>query len=135
VSHHVFVRPARPEEAPTFLEWSRLNSINKFDPEVARQRSTTTFCAFDNSGPLAYVPFARPIVLDSFAPRPGLDPRLAARTMKAITQTAVTHAAMVGAGEIMFLGVEDSVPKFALNQIYEELPWKLYRVKIKDLEP
>lgn len=131
---HLFVRPARPEDGQQFLEWSRNTSNNGFDPEVARYPSTITWCVYDKSGPLAYMPMQCPLVMDSLASRPGASKSEIASALKELTQEFVTQAHIRGSGEILFLGSEEGTDRLATNQLFEELPYKVYRLRVKDLE-
>lgn len=130
---HVFVRAAKPEEAQMFFDWAKENTHGEFDEEVARFSSSVTWCAYDKDGPLVFQTVQRPLMLESLAPRPGATKEQVALSMKELTQNAVTMAHSMGAGEIYFLGTEDGTNTMAENQIFEELPYKVFRVKIKDL--
>lgn len=131
---HIFVRMARPDEAKQFLDWEMQNPSNGFDAEVVRFPSTFTLCAYDRTGPLAYMPIQSPYMLESMAIRPGLNTKTVAATMKEFTQAVVTQAHAQGRGEIYFLGTDDATDKLAANQVYERLPYTVYRLKLKDLE-
>lgn len=135
----IFVRPAKPEDAEQFLAWSLTNKEQgDFDPEVAKYPSTVVLCAYDQSGPLAYMPLQQPIMqpffLESLAARPGLTKGETAAVLKEFTQAAVTLAEIKGVGEIYFLGTEEGTDAMAANQMFEKLPYSVYRVRVKDLE-
>ena len=130
----MFVRLARPDEAKQFIEWATANPNNEFDPEVMRFPTTFTLAAYDKTGVLAYMPVQSPYMLESVASRPGLDKRLVASALKEFTQAVVTQAHAKGVGEIYFLGTDKDTDEFATNQVYERLPYTVYRLKLKDLE-
>lgn len=132
--NHLFVRPAKPEDSEQFLEWSRNTPDNGFDSKVASYPSTITWCVYDRFGPLAYMPMQCPLVMDSLASRPGASKSEIAAALKELTQEFVTQAHIRGSGEILFLGTEEGTDQMARNQIFEELPYKVYRLKIRDLE-
>lgn len=132
--NHIFCRPARAEDNRTFLEWSLNNPENGFDPEVAQYPSTITWCAYDKSGVLGYMPMQRPIFFDSLASRPGLDKSTVAAMLKEFTQEAVTQAHITGAGEILFFGTEAGTDHMANNQLFERVDYPVYRLKIADLD-
>lgn len=132
--NHLFVRPAKFEDAAIFEEWSRNTPNNGFDPEVAKYPSTITWCVYDQHGPLAYMPMQCPLVMDSLAGRPGASKYEIAAALKELTQQFVTQAHARGAGEILFLGSEDGTNELAENQLFEEIPYKVYRLKLKDLQ-
>ena len=133
MSKPVFVRSANPEETQMFFDWAKENAHGEFDPEVARFKSSITWCAYDKDGPLVFQTAQRPIMLESLAIRPGATNLQVASAMRELTQNAVTQASIIGAGEIYFLGSSDDTNKFATNHIFEEVPGKMYRLKIKDL--
>lgn len=131
---HIYVRTARENEAQLFFEWAKENEERgKFDPDVARYPSSTTWCAYDKDGPLVFQTLQRPIMLESLAPRPGATKSQIALAMKELTQNAITQSHLAGIGEIYFLGSDKDTDSLATNQIFEELPFKVYRVRIKDL--
>jgi len=107
---------------------------SKFDPAVPLFPSSTTWCAYDKDGPLAYQTLQNPIMLESLAPRPGATPQQIALALKELTQNAITFAHLRGAGEVYFLGTDENTDIFASNKIFEELPYKIFRVKLANLE-
>jgi hypothetical protein len=131
----VFVRPVRPEDTKKFVDWSLETPNNEFDPEVAKYPSTIVLCAYDKDGALAYQPVQQAFIMDSFASRPGASKLQVATAMKEIFQGLVTQAHIKGVGEIYYLGTEPGTNHMAANQeVFEELPWKIYRAKLKNLE-
>lgn len=134
MSKPVFVRPVKPEEGQLYFDWAKENPVNEFDPEVALFPSSRTWCAFDSDGPVAFQTVQQPLMLESLAPRPGASRLQIASALRELTQNAVSQAIMGGVGEIYFLGSSEETNRFAENQIFERLPYSVYRVKIKDLE-
>jgi len=133
--HRVYVRPIRPDEADQYFSWGIENADkNEFDPAVALFPSSTTWCAYDGTGPIAYQTLQQPIMLESLAPRPGLSPVQVASSLKELTKNAITFASTKGAGEVYFLGSDEDTETFATNKIFEQLPFKIFRVKLADLE-
>jgi hypothetical protein len=129
---HVFVRPSEPKDASAFVQWSLNNPF--FDPAVMMYRKSTCHAAFNRDGVLAYMPIQRPLMIDSVAIRPGCSETEQAIALKELTQAAVTQAYIEGAGEIYFLGTNETTNEFAKKHAYEELPYRVYRIKLKDLE-
>lgn len=130
----LWVRPARPDDALQFAEWSLANPHNGFDPAVPAYPSSLTLCAYDEHGPLAYLPLQQPVFLESLALRPDATPAETALALRELTQAAVTHAHARGAGELYFLGTEDGTNRMAENQLFERLPWPVYRLRLRDLD-
>lgn len=129
----IFVRPARAEDAETFLQWSCSTENNEFDPEVPKCPSTITLCAYDKSGPLVYLPLAQPFVMESLAVRPGASISDITKGIKELTHAAVTQAHILGKQEILFLGTHEGTNNLS-EQIFERLPYSVYRLKIRDTE-
>jgi hypothetical protein len=130
----VFVRSARKDESDRFKEWALANAEkNGLDLGVLTYPSTTVLCAFDETGPLAYLPVQQPAFMESLAPRPGLTDHDRAMVFKALTQTLVTQCASSGKGEIYFLASDKDTAEFAENHKFEKVPYAVYRLKLKDL--
>lgn len=135
---HVYVRPAVPEDAGTFLKWAVENKGNEFDPEVVTYPDSFTLCAFDEKGPLVYMPvqqpmFTEPMVLESLAIRPEATKMEVAVALKELVQACVTIGFMKGTGEIYFLGSSEATNRFAEHQVFEKLDWPVYRLRMSDL--
>lgn len=134
MSKPIFVRMIRPEESKMFIDWALENSsANAFDPDVPAFPSSRTWCAFDSDGPVAFQTAQQPMMLESLAPRPGSSKLQIASALRELTQNAVTQASIIGIGEIYFLGSSDDTNKFAANHVFEEVPMKIFRLKLKDL--
>jgi hypothetical protein len=136
---NIFVRPVTPEDAGTFLKWVVANEGNEFDPEPVTYPDSFTLCAFDETGPLAFLPvqqpmFVEPQMLESFAPKPGLSPALRAAALKELIQACITIGFMKGTGEMYFLGTNEATNRFAENsKVFERLDWPVYRLRLSDL--
>ena len=132
-NRHIYVRPAEPQEAQLFFDWAAENTHGEFDPEVAKFKSSRTWCAYDKDGPLVFQTIQQPLMLESLAPRPGATKEQVAMAMKELTQNAITQAHLGGSGEIYYLGSDEDTDAFSTNQIFEKLPFKVFRVKLKEL--
>ena len=137
-SSRVFVRAAggrgHEKDGQMYFDWARENPVNEFDPEVGLFPSSFTWCAFDKDGPLAYQTIQQPFMLESLAPRPGASKQQIAVALKELTQNAITQANLKGVGEVYYLGTDADTDAMATNQIFEELKFRIFRVKLKDLE-
>lgn len=131
---HLFVRPARGGDSVQFLDWSRQTAGNLFDPDVAKYPSTMVLAAYDQSGPVLYAPVQQPFFMDALAIKPGSDPLTTALALKEVTHFLITQAHIKGVGEIYFMCNEPTTIEYAKRQGFEEMPWKLLRVKLSNLE-
>lgn len=130
----MFVRPAKPGDERRFLDWSLENPDNGFDPEVAKSPSTFVLCAYDKTGAVAYQPVQQVFMMDSYAGRPGNTKLLTAAAMKELFQETVTQAHIKGVSEIYYLGTEKGTDAMTTKHVFEELPYRVFRVKVKNLE-
>lgn len=134
---HVLVRPVNQGDIQKFTEWSAGTKNNLYDPFVATYPTTFTLCAYDDQGPLVYVPVQQPFMLESLAIRPGASPIEVAVALRELIHTVITQSYLKGVGEIYFLCEDASTEAFAQNQTAlkcEKVPYNLYRIKIRDLE-
>lgn len=130
------VRPARPGDQKSIVEWSAgAAGQNFYDPDVILYPSTFTLCAFDDSGPLLYMPVQQPLLMDSLAFRPGLEIGRASLALRTMFQAVVTQGYIKGAGEIYFAASEPTVAALSEKHGFERILLPVYRIKIKDLEP
>ena len=132
---HTFVRPARPEDRELFVKWTLENaSRNGADPDVITYPTTFVLCAFNDKGPLVFMPVQQPLFLDSLAIRPDADPIEVAGAIRDLVKACIMQAHLKGAGEIYFISDEETIQTFAKNQLFHKLPVNLYRVKLADIE-
>lgn len=134
MSRHVFVRPVRKEDTEKFIEWSKSTKNNLFDPMAGLYPTSFTICAYNENGPITYVPVQHPYFLEHLAINPNADKIDIAVSLKELTQFVVSQAHIKGVGEIYFLCKEKSTADFAKAQCFEEMPYRMFRLKISDLE-
>jgi hypothetical protein len=72
-------------------------------------------------------------MLESLSPRPGATKQQIASAMKELTQNAITQASILDAGEVYYLGSDADTDEFSTSHIFQELPYKVFRVKLADL--
>lgn len=130
-NNHIFVIPAPVADADVFIKWGR--RVAGFDPATAYYPSSVTYKASSRQRAVAYMTFQKPLMLETIISNPEASTRELAGALKALTQTAVTDAAREGRGEVYFLCADESTIEFAKHQLYEELPYKVYRIKLSDL--
>lgn len=129
----VFSRLARNNEGTQFLEWAK--DQPGFDASVPYQPGTFTLAAFNKQKVICYIPIQRPFVLETVSINPGASDLEIAAAMRTIVQHLVGTSQLEKASEIMFLATDDGTAELAENTIFEKLPFTVYRVKIRDLEP
>ena len=131
---HFFVRPTVPADAERFYQWSAGTTGNLFDPDVMTYSTSFCLAAYDKNGVGMYLPVQQPFFMDSLAYRPGLGAVDAAVALKELTKALITQAHIKGVGEIYFVCRDDATTEYALRQGFEEMPYRICRMKIKNLE-
>ena len=134
MAHHIFVRPAREEDREQFIQWSLNTKNNLLDPDIIKYPTTLVWCAFDENGPIVYVPVQQPLFMESLAINPEASPALVAMALKELTQNLVTQAHLKGSGELYFLCADDETIEYAKRQAFTEMPHRIFRIKVSDLE-
>jgi len=131
---HIFVRPIRPDEAGKFIQWSKDTANNLFDPDSALYPTSQTWCAYSEDGPICYMPVQHPFFQEALAFSPTASASEKASALKELTHNLVTQAHVRGVGEIYFFCADESTSEYAKRQGYEEVPHRLFRLKLKTLE-
>lgn len=134
MAKHVFVRPARPADKDKFVEWTLGTKNNLFDAGVLTYPNSYTRCAFNQNGPIAFIPVQRPLMLEWLAINPEADKLEVAIALRELVQDAVSQAYQQGSGEIYFLCNEPTTEKLAAANGFEKIPVSVYRMKLSDLE-
>lgn len=131
---HTFVRPVNKLDTENFVKWSLKTKGNGFDPAAALGPSAFTMCAYNERGPVLYAPNQRPIFMESMAINPDASDLEISFAMKAVIQFLVSQCHIQGINEIYFLASSDETAVFAKKQIFEKVPYDVYRIKVADLE-
>jgi hypothetical protein len=124
----------REEEKPLFVKWLYDNrEINHFDPELIK--ISKIFVAFDETGPLMFLPVREALILDSVAPNPEMTNGVAAECFVALHHVLEDRVREAGALEMAFIGGEGGLGEFAeLNGHYRKVDRPVYVLNLNDLE-
>lgn len=125
------LRFGNPEDAAQIVNWLNANPNNEFNPEVLKYPTLRIFTAYSESGNEAHLPFQRVLMLESYAPRPGMPLAVSAQALRDFTKAAELIASSEGIREIYFLDGAAGVSELALANGYEEVPFKVYRMRLK----
>ncbi len=131
----IFVRRARLEDRDLVVKWMVETPHNEADASVFGYKSTTFRCAYSQDKIIAFMPLQRPLMLESLAKNPEATPIEMAAALRSLIQDVLRSAEEEGAGELYFLGSEASLPEFAKKHGFEEVPFKVFRIRVKDFEP
>jgi hypothetical protein len=134
--NHVFVRNVRSSDTENFIKLSQNTPENLFDPDVAAYPTSFVLAAYNKDKTVLFAPVQTPFMIDALAvDKENASELEVSQSLKAVVQSLVTLAQMKGVGEIYFTCKESTTQAFAERQCFEELPFKFYRLKIKDTEP
>lgn len=126
-----------------FHEWSV--GVKDFDSNAVLYPNSFTLCAFDEEGPLAFLPvqipqvfgpdkkLSEPFMLETLIFRPTATQIEQTRAMWELIQSCITLGYMRGTGEIYFMGNIPSTNQFAERRLFEKLDWPVYRLRLSDL--
>lgn len=134
MSRHVYVRPGSEKDVPVFSKWLQETKDNLFDQDVFSYRSTVTLCAYNESGPIVYLPAQRPFMMESLAINPEASPIDVAVALRELFHAIVMQAHLTGVGEVYFVCADEATIAFATKHAFEEMKHKVFRVKLSDLE-
>jgi len=132
----IFVRFAEERDAERFDAWVKLaQEINLFDAAVMKYPTTKTLVAEipENGQPadeLLYMPYQTALMMESLAPKPGIEPINQALALREITKAMALLASQAGIKELYFGCKDERVVKFAEAHGWEVLQWKMLRMKV-----
>lgn len=125
------IRFAKQDDVAQIVNWLNANPINQFDPGILEYPTLRIFAAYSDAGNEAFIPFQRVLMLESYAPRPGLERAVSAQALRDFTKAAELTASAEGVREIYFLDGGDGVAEMALANGYEEVPFRVFRMRLK----
>ena len=117
----------RPEERETFVEWVNKTPGNLYDPGILNYPTLRVLTSY-NGEPGAFLPMQQALFLESLAVK---EPRIEnAQAFRDLVKGAEQHASSLLIREIYFGCRDESVLKIALNHGFEEVPFKVVRMKL-----
>jgi hypothetical protein len=132
--NHVWVRKVESRDVPLLDQWLQDTPRNLADRSVFFYPHTTVNVAFKNDRKLAFMPVQLAAVLESLAINPANTERETALALAELTKAVVMQSRERGVKEIYFVCKDESTAEFAKRQLFEELPYRTFRLKIDDLE-
>lgn len=133
------LRFARPEDSRQIAEWLHSSEYNEFNAETLKSPSLSVLCSYDETGPQNYILINKVLMLDSTAPRPGIDVGTAAQSMRDFTKSALLLASGQGISEIYALDMGGGLGEMAQNHHFKLLgkevngkfeAYKIYRITV-----
>lgn len=131
----MFTRPAVKQQLKQMLAWLVKTKDNGFDASVLAYPGTFTICAYNKERNVLYMPVQQPFMLESLGINPDASAEESAFAIAEATREVIMQAHIKGVGEIYFLGSNEKTNAFATKHGFEEVPFKVYRMKLQDLEP
>ncbi len=133
------LRFAKPAEAEQIVDWLHASDYNEYNPDTLNSSSLRIFCSYDDSGPQQYILLNKVLMLDSSAPKPGLDKLVAAQSFRDFTKAALLLASAEGLREVYALDCGGGLDKMAQNNHFKLLgkevdgkfePYRVYRITV-----
>ena len=125
------LRAATPEDAKTITEWLNQNPFNQFDPAILQYPTLRVICSSKPGGePVAFLPSQKALILESLAVNPSATPLDSAQAMRDLTKAYTLYASTEGIREIYILDGGGGVDQLAQHHGFEQLNYRLYRMKL-----
>ena len=131
---HVWVRKVESRDVNELDQWLTATANNLADRDVFFYPHSTVNVAFSGAKKLAFMPVQLAAVLESLAINPANSERETAKALAELTKAIVLQSRERGVKEIYFVCKDESTAEFAKRQLFEELPYRTFRLKIADLE-
>ena len=137
--HQLKLRFAQPNEGEQIIEWLSASEHNEYNPDTLKTNGLRILCSYDETGPQQYILLTKVMMLDSSAPKPGLDKFTAAQSFRDFTKAALLLASADGVREIYALDCGGGLDVMAKNNHFKLLgkevngkfePYKVYRITV-----
>ena len=130
----IWTRLFRSSDATKFWEWINNTKQNLFDKEILTYPATGCLVAHGNGEPIVYLPIQYVPMLESLAINPESSLKDVATSLWQLVAAVQLECQRKGMGEIYFLCKEESTIQFAQKNGFTEIPYKLFRMKLSDME-
>lgn len=124
------LRFATPEDAPQIIEWLNANPLNEYDSVICKYPSLHVIASYAPDGVICYLPTQKVLVLESLAVNPKASELEKAQALRDLTKAAELLANSEGIREVWFLDGAGGVGEMARSHGFEELPYKVFRLKL-----
>lgn len=132
----VYVRPYdRKRDAPLLVEWLYASrGKNRFDPAIFERGQAEIYTAFDDSGPVGFIPVVNGNQVESLAFRPGLPPMTQARAFQAWQHVMVYRGFEKNIPDAFFVTFDEEVLKFAAHYGWKRVVVPMLNLNFSGLE-
>lgn len=120
---------AEASDVPQVVEWLNRTRNNEFDPAILRYPTLRVLCAY-NGVPVGYLPTQQALVLESLGLNPALSAQEHGQAIRDLVKGSELLASSLGIKEILFLGTDDAVNSIAGHHGFEEVKYKVYRMRL-----
>lgn len=129
---NITVRLAEPKDAELFLKYEMETAGNLFDPKSGLESYSLTFCTENGQGPVLFMPAQPTFVLESLGIKGDADKKDVALSLRKLIDRIVETARGLGMGELYFGCSEPRTIAFAEHHGFKEVPFKMFRLKLKE---
>ena len=124
------LRAATPEDSKELTAWLSTNPLNEFESVILKYPTLRVIASYAPEGVVCYLPTQKVLVLESLAVNPNAGDLEKAQALRDLTKAAELLASSEGIREIWFLDGAGGVGEMARSHGFEELPYKVFRLKL-----
>lgn len=124
------LRVTTAEDAEQIVEWLKLNPLNEFESVILKYPTLRVIASYAQDGVICYLPTQKVLVLESLAVNPEATELEKAQALRDLTKASELLASSEGIREIWFLDGAGGVGEMARSHGFEELPYRVYRLKL-----
>lgn len=128
------LRGIRKDDIPQVVKWLNANPLNSYDPRILDYPTLKIFTSYGDNGNVCHLPIHQVYMMESIARNPEESDLNVAQALRDLTKATELAADAAGIREVYFLGGEGKVGAMAASakdHSFEELPYKVYRMRLK----
>lgn len=135
MAHNVWIRPFRDEDKKIHAEWLFAGrEKNRFDPDIFTKKQAKVYVAYDDSGPVGFIPVVNGNIVESLAFRPGLSPITEAAALRAWQTVIVNEMHEKNIPDLYFVTYDETVLEFAQRYGWKAVVVPMSTLHVADLE-
>jgi hypothetical protein len=124
-------RTAEPKDAQNYVEWLKAASDkNLFEREVYSDDTCNTITVEADGEPVLMNSYRLVIVQEALAPKPGVDPKDAARALRELYAGIRRVAQATGIKEILFQCVDPTLHKFIERKGFTRVNTPVFKMRV-----
>jgi hypothetical protein len=124
-------RTAEPRDAKNYYDWLLAASDkNLVETSVYSEPTTNTIVVEADGEPVLMNSFRLVLCMEALAPKPGVDPKDAARALRELYADIRRVAEATGIKEVLFQCVDPTLEKFILRKGFTKVTTPIFKMKV-----